>query len=663
MNDIADSTDDVYAVEVLARLKPLLEQVPQEVLDELEVQRRLAVAAALSGKPALVRQAIMMLRRQADLVGPVDVSAANSFWQADELKAAGSRRAVEIASFASSELGTVPWFGMKFDHRLQTIKRVAGGRLRLEGKTEDQLGHLDDVPELHWQVRLYERDGLQREWVFAMEARRSEDGRQWMWSAVIELPRTVDFVVLPRMTVRVDLQAGAVRNTSGISITRKHKWASYRRASTGALSRLFGARYQPYKTIQNTLALKPSSVKGKRSTLRKALRPLFSAVRRTEANRWEPIADHNALRVRFVYWLLRRMPLQRNLVLVDAQMGTSNFDSPHAIANAISDHYPKVSVIRAASAGRPVWAAGRSDTVRIGTWKHLMLLARAGSIIDNQSLPSYYTKRRGQIYVQTWHGIPLKRMGLDQAEVAGSKARTADIQRRSAFWDYLSIPSEFFRDVFVPSFAYKNVQLPVGSPRNDELVRCDAEVTRKAKSQLGLDATRQTVLYAPTFRDGRRGPVALELDLDAWVEAMASDFQLLVRPHYLNRISVPRYLRRHIVDVSTIKDTNLVMMAADLLVTDYSSVMFDFLVLDRPQVLYTYDLEKYAGSMRGTYFDLREDAPGPLAMDQQQLMLDIRHALESDSARDQRGAFRRKYAGEEPGNASQTTVETVWGQK
>lgn len=663
LNDIADGASDEFSLELLARLAPLIQDVPLEIFDDIDLAERLALAAALAQQPALVREAISVVKGKVDLPGTVQIEDGITLWRPEvfgELEV--GHRARQLATFSEEEIGSITWFGMKFEHRLQSMKRVKGGGLRLAGTTADQLGHLEGVPGLQWQARLYEREGLQRDWVFPVEVIRSEDGLGWSWSTVVSLPGAVDFTVLPRMTLRMDLQAGAVRSSAGITVTKKHKWATYRRSSAGAVSRLFGARYQPYKTVQNTLALKPSPVQGQRNRLRVALRPLWAAARRLEAQKWVPIPERDALHVKFAYWLMRRLPLHKHIVLVDSHMGTSTSDSPHAIAHALREQFPNVTVVRAASAGRPVWAAGQDDVVRIGTWKHLSLLARAGGIVDNQSLPWYFIKRRGQVYVQTWHGIPLKRMGLDQAEVAGDKSRVADLKQRSGYWDYLSIPSEFFREVFVPAFAYAHAELPVGSPRNDELVLSNADTTRAAKAQLGLDPQRQTVLYAPTFRDGQRGPVALELDLDEWVAEMATDFQLLVRPHYLNRINVPRHLRRHVVDVSSIKDTNLVMLAADLLVTDYSSVMFDYLVLDRPQVLYTYDLERYSGSLRGTYFDLREDAPGPLAMDQEQLMDEVRRGLQRDTTGAQRAEFRGKFAGDEPGDVSRATVQAVWGE-
>src|SRR5699024_8041097 len=162
-----------------------------------------------------------------------------------------------------------------------------------------------------------------------------------------------------------------------------------------------------------------------------------------------------------------------------------------------------------------------------------------------------------------------------------------------------------------------------------------------------------------TFREA--GSATLELDLSRFVDSIGEDIQLLVRPHYLNAMDIPRSMRSDVVDVSAVGDANRVLMASDVLVTDYSSIMFDYLVLDRPIILYAYDYADYTQSARGTYFDLHTHAPGPLAMTQEKLTSELRKLVDGqDNRTEVRSAFRDRFAGREPGNSAETTVETVW---
>ncbi|GEB23598.1 hypothetical protein BAU01nite_23310 [Brevibacterium aurantiacum] len=350
-------------------------------------------------------------------------------------------------------------------------------------------------------------------------------------------------------------------------------------------------------------------------------------------------------------------------VLVETNMGQSPYDSPGEIRLELEKTSQlTVEQVRSDLAGSTTGFG--SNVVRKNSWQYYHRLATSKYLIDNQTLPRFYKKRAGQIYVQTWHGIPLKKMGLDQfSNQVVSKAKIEEFRERNSYWDYLTTPSLYFAKVVTRAFETSAKALPTGSPRNDRLVNPNPATVTAARTAIGVDFDRKSVLYAPTFRDGHRGPVALELDLDLWVQEMADQYQLLLRPHYLNSISVPRHLRQHVIDTSNIADTTSVLLAADLVITDYSSIMFDYATLDRPQVLYTYDLDRYSSAKRGTYFDVRNYSPGPLTFDQQSLMARVREQSESDTYSRQRSSFREKFCGVEPGDSAMQTVATVWGRE
>lgn len=181
---------------------------------------------------------------------------------------------------------------------------------------------------------------------------------------------------------------------------------------------------------------------------------------------------------------------------------------------------------------------------------------------------------------------------------------------------------------------------------------------------LGLPRDRKIVLYAPTFRANSRNSkraIKLELDLEGWIDDLGDDCILLIRAHYLNKISIHPKFAGKIVDVSGIDDISSLFAVSDLLITDYSSVMFDYCTLDRPILIYAYDYENYVNDERGTYFSLEEFSPGLIVKDQQSLHKAVLERLTVDLDKDERHKFSQRFAGFEDGDSADRTVERVWG--
>jgi CDP-glycerol glycerophosphotransferase len=268
-------------------------------------------------------------------------------------------------------------------------------------------------------------------------------------------------------------------------------------------------------------------------------------------------------------------------------------------------------------------------------------------------------KRPGQRYLQTWHGIPLKKMGRDKV---GTELPEQQPDRGIGAWDELVVPCPYFERVFVPAFDYRKGLVRYGTPRNDALV--DGSLTsEQARRALDLPLDARVLLYAPTFREDNRGrkvKVTPPFDPAELLGELGDDnTYLLLRPHYLNRIAVSPQARYRTLDVSRIDDVNLLYHAADVLITDYSSVMFDFALLRKPMVFYTYDYAEYV-STRGTYVDLKEVAPGPFVTTTEELVEALRRT-DTDRARydPAYSAFLEDYCGHEDGKASRRAVERL----
>jgi CDP-glycerol glycerophosphotransferase len=310
----------------------------------------------------------------------------------------------------------------------------------------------------------------------------------------------------------------------------------------------------------------------------------------------------------------------------------------------------------------PTAAPEGATAVRPGSLGYLELTGRARHIVSNNTLPAYFRKKRGTTYVQTWHGTPLKRIGFDipRPEFAGSDRYLSSLAREAASWDYLVSPNGFSSGIFRGAFRFDGEILETGYPRNDLLAPGHEDVRARVRSELGIAEGVRAVLYAPTWRDS--GTFSTELDLDALTAALGEGHVLLLRAHSLDAASVTTADGPRLRNVSGRDDIRELLLVADVLVTDYSSVMFDFAVTRKPMVFFTYDLEHYRDDVRGFYFDFAAEAPGPMVATTEALAGELR---DLDGVRQRYepayDRFRERYCALEDGQASARVVDAVFG--
>jgi CDP-glycerol glycerophosphotransferase len=292
-------------------------------------------------------------------------------------------------------------------------------------------------------------------------------------------------------------------------------------------------------------------------------------------------------------------------------------------------------------------------------------LARARVHISNAGAPGWFTKPPHQLHLQTWHGTPLKRIGEDRGpgDFATWRHRR-HMAAQAAGWDALVSPSAFCTPILRRAFGFENQVLEVGYPRNDLLLDPDRgeQVRRRLREVLGIAEGEQAVLYAPTWREyvGVRDAKPLFLDADRLL-ARLPDAVVLLRGHY-NSTTQADVFRDHprVHDVTRYPDIADLYLAADALVTDYSSVMFDFALTDKPIVLLTPDLDQYRDVERGFYFDLEARRPGPLVTTTDEVAAVL---AAGDAHAADRAAFREVFCPLDDGHASQRVVDhlmTVW---
>jgi CDP-glycerol glycerophosphotransferase len=310
-----------------------------------------------------------------------------------------------------------------------------------------------------------------------------------------------------------------------------------------------------------------------------------------------------------------------DLAVFDSFSGRGCSDNPLAIYTELRRSHPDLDCAWVSLDGNiPVPDGARA--VVLDSQAHYAALAQARYVIFNDMLPRWFSKRDGQICLQTWHGTPLKRIGLDvdRPQFVSSLIYPDLLRADVAHWDLLLSPNSFSTPIFRRAFGFAGEILESGYPRNDALHRPgQAERSAAIRRRLGLPAGKRVVLYVPTWRDdaaaeiGGRYRFDPKLDLDAAAAALGDDHVLLIRLHTQVKNTLPDTAAGGFaINVTRYPDITDLYLISDVLITDYSSAMFDFAGTGRPMLFFTYDLDSYRDKLRGFYFDFEATAPGPL---------------------------------------------------
>ena len=300
---------------------------------------------------------------------------------------------------------------------------------------------------------------------------------------------------------------------------------------------------------------------------------------------------------------------------------------------------------------------------------HYEAMARARYVVvpNYRPLEEWLQTPPGQVVVQTWHGAPFKKIGLDNPRWAAltSRDHVALLTRESARWDYLLSPNPTSSPILRGAFAYDGELLETGYPRTDVFFSPAREaLAATVRSRLGLPPGKRVVLYAPTMRDDHhyghnRFRLDLRLDLAAARSALGEDHVLLVRRHakVVDPVAADGDFAR---DVSLWPDVNELLLVTDVLVTDYSSLMFDFANTGRPMLFFTYDLADYRDRLRGLYFDPGR-MPGPHLSTSPEVVAAIRCADELRAQHDSTyRAFVEEFCVWDDGKAAARFVDRVF---
>ena len=317
----------------------------------------------------------------------------------------------------------------------------------------------------------------------------------------------------------------------------------------------------------------------------------------------------------------------RPAVFMESFGGRSGGDNPAAICEDLAAHDVRAPLWWSVVDGTVPVPSGAVPVV-VGSQEWVEALRTSRVIVTNDHLPDWFSKREGQHLLQTWHGTPIKKLLHDAAPGSVSLRYQRLMARQVPQWDLLLAQNREAEQRLRRALGYGG-QVRVGEyPRNVRLLG-GIEVGRRVRSDLGIGEEQQVILYAPTWRERLRHPGGLAghsngqgLQGDVY-PAHRTDAVVLMRTHHMNRARPGPGL----VDVSRYPSIEELMMAADVLVSDYSSIFLDFALTGKPAVVYVPDLEHYRDVERGLYGDWPRGSGLPVALDHDELAFHLNRIL------------------------------------
>lgn len=344
---------------------------------------------------------------------------------------------------------------------------------------------------------------------------------------------------------------------------------------------------------------------------------VFRITRRKISTRFDGWTN-NALACAFRFFVWRN-PVRDEFFFMSFQGSRIN-DNPYALFRELTCQFPDHKM---------VWASKKRSTeidgasvVGIKTLGYAKALATCKFIVTNSNLPVWFEKRNTQIYLQTWHGTPLKYL-FEKTRKAPHPSYRNRFTKDAANWDLLITQNSYSSGVFKESFPFSGPIFETGYPRNDALVGADSTSRLEARSRLHLDPSEYVILYAPTWRDwqksGRNTWESPGVPLS--MTHALPDATILYRAHS-NSLGEAKAQPGRVLDVTDWEDINDLIIAADVLVTDYSSVVFDFSITSKPMILFAPDLEQY-NIRRGLNLSTLESFPGPICLEEVDLLFHL----------------------------------------
>ncbi|MDR3215111.1 MAG: CDP-glycerol glycerophosphotransferase family protein, partial [Bacilli bacterium] len=352
----------------------------------------------------------------------------------------------------------------------------------------------------------------------------------------------------------------------------------------------------------------------------------------------------NKKRIKIYNKYVKLFAIDPNLIFLESYQGRNFSCSPKALYNEMINDPQYTNFKFIISLRNPsddiidYYDNDKTTIVKYRSDEYYQYLATAKYWISNAILDLAIYKRKNQKYLQTWHGTPLKVIGFDISNtnniMQNVEMTKKNYEKEAKRIDMMPSPSSYYTKHIITGFNLKtyhkvDIVKELGYPRNDRLFNYQEHDINELKKQFNIPLDKKIILYCPTWRDsnytfGTGYTYDINLDLNKLRELYQDDYVFVFRLHYLisNKINLSVY-EGFIYDLSDVNDINDVLLIADALITDYSSIIFDYANLKRPMIFYMYDYDEYINETRGLYFDISHDLPGKIVKNENELFKEI----------------------------------------
>lgn len=358
------------------------------------------------------------------------------------------------------------------------------------------------------------------------------------------------------------------------------------------------------------------------------------------------------------YIVLKYLPIS-NRSLFFSYYGEQYSGSPKYISRYLRNHTDVDTVWAFTDPAKHTGYTGKK--IKYGSPAFYYYLATAKVIVTNYRMTEDFNKRNGQTYIQTWHSS-LRLKAIENDTIDTLPPHYVEMAKKdSEQIDFLLAGSEKSKEIFERSFWYQGKIVKSGTPQCDILLDPSRQYVRKVQKYFSIPENAHILLYAPTFRKNHDTSV-YDLDFDRINQTLQTHFggewYALIRlhPHLVNQIQNMKYTD-HILQATEYDDVQELLCAADVLISDYSAIMFDYSVTKRPCFLYYPDLEDYTSKDRKLYFDI-ESLPFVGAYTQKELIEKI-DGFDIDSYTESVEGFLKTIGSYDDGNASKRVAELI----
>lgn len=377
--------------------------------------------------------------------------------------------------------------------------------------------------------------------------------------------------------------------------------------------------------------------------------------------------------------ITKNIQVDNKLIIFGSFNGKSYCDSPKALYNyLINDEkysdYKFVWAFNDVESHRFLEKNKNTKVINIKSKEFLKTLGKAKYWIFNFKIQDHIFPKENQVFVQCWHGTPLKRLGCDLEHLNNAMNSISEIRNRyhieASKFSYFLSPSKFATEKFITAWDLEkinktNIMVEEGYPRNDFLLNYTENDINRIKKELNIkNINKKILLYAPTYRDNQHSggigyTYETQVDFEKLKEELSEECVILFRAHWLvaQEFDFEKY-KDFIIDVSNYDDINELYVISDILITDYSSVFFDYANLKRPIIFYMYDLKQYRDDIRGFYLDL-EELPGNIIEKEEELIKKIKLLANEFVYSEKYKNFNEKFNYLDDGNAAKRVIEKI----